>query len=87
VLQAGRLRFRGAPAALARMATGKAWNAVLSREMLQQAAGNSTVVRSVRAGNDWRVRLLAEAPPQADSRPATPTIEDGYMYLMRREIA
>ncbi len=87
VLQAGRLRFRGAPAALARAAAGKAWNATLSREELKEAAASAAVVRSVRSGDNWRVRLLAEQQPAGGVQPATPTIEDGYMYLMQKETA
>jgi ABC-type multidrug transport system ATPase subunit len=82
VLQQGRVVFRGTPAALAHTATGKVWTAAVSQHDLPDLQARHPILRTVRAGSEWQVRLLAARNPGSQAQAATPTLEDGYMSLL-----
>ena len=69
VMQAGGVRFDGAPAALAQVAAGQVW-------LADQPPAGAQVYWRTAAG---RYRVLGEPPPGAE--PAEPSIEDGYLLL------
>ncbi|HEY8488631.1 MAG TPA: ATP-binding cassette domain-containing protein [Thermaerobacter sp.] len=76
VIAGGRLRWLGPPADLAACAAGLVW------EVEGQAPQGAVVVSSRREGASTRFRVLAwHQPPGA--RPVEPTVEDGYVALLR----
>ncbi|ADU50634.1 ABC transporter related protein [Thermaerobacter marianensis DSM 12885] len=76
VMAGGRLRWLGPPADLAACAAGLVW------EVEGRAPEGAVVVSSRREGAATRSRVLAwHEPPGA--RPASPTVEDGYVSLLR----
>jgi ABC-2 type transport system ATP-binding protein len=80
VLDRGRLAYRGTVADLTATATGRVWE---SRTDPDPAA---TVVASIPSpeGTVWRT-LGPE--PGSDATPARPTLEDGYLALMTKEVS
>ena len=87
VMRAGRLAAFGTAERLLREARGSAWEATLASEDL--AARRSALVLSsaVRHADGVHVRLVGPAPPVPGARPVEPTLEDAYLFLIRRDAA
>ncbi|HUL77620.1 MAG TPA: ABC transporter ATP-binding protein [Vicinamibacteria bacterium] len=87
VMRAGRLAAFGTAEQLLREARGSAWEATLASEDL--AARRSALVLSsaVRHADGVHVRLVGPAPPVPGARPVEPTLEDAYLFLIRRDAA
>ena len=77
VIAGGRLRWLGPPAGLAECARDLVW------EMEEAAPAGAVVVASRREGGTTRLRVLSRHRPAAGARPAEPTVEDGYVALLR----
>jgi ABC-type multidrug transport system ATPase subunit len=82
VLQQGRVQFRGTPAGLARIAENKVWAATVMQHELPELQACHHILSTIRTGDCWQVRLLADDAPTTEAHVATPTLEDGYMYLL-----
>lgn len=85
VLYKGKVLMRGTPSELARQASGKIWNLSVSQSQLEQLPARTRVVRTVRQGDAWLVRVLSDAAPTSSAVAADATIEDGYLYLVEGE--
>jgi len=83
VIGAGRVRFTGTPAQLARLASGHVWELVTDREQLTGRQGAWNVVGSRFSGGRLVCRLLADVRPDDSASPAEATLEDGYLWLTR----
>jgi ABC-2 type transport system ATP-binding protein len=80
ILDQGRLLWHSAPEDLLRSVEGKVWAWVVpSREVaaIRQRHALSNVVRR---SDGVHLRLVAEAPPGPDARPAPPSLEDAYLH-------
>ena len=84
VLATGRVVFQGKATALLELARGKVWTLDLAGAA---PTGDLTVVSALNAGAGMRYRLVADQQPAADAQPAEPSLEDGYVALMRRQRA
>jgi multidrug efflux pump subunit AcrB/ABC-type multidrug transport system ATPase subunit len=83
VLARGALVFDGPPERLAEVADGKVWEVRSSDETLELADG-ARVVDRVPAGDGGIVaRVLATASPHPQANQVAPTLEDGYLLLVR----
>lgn len=79
LLSGGRVVFDGTTSELARAATGKVWSLDASGPA---PAGELTVVSAISTGGGMRYRIVGEiAPPGGAS--VEPTLEDGYVAVMR----
>lgn len=82
VLDHGQLRFHGGIQTLLQTTAGRVWesttvdHAVQEREDLQVVA-----ITHTEQGTHYRV--LAAEKPTADAVPASPTVEDAYLWLIR----
>ena len=82
VLDHGQLRFHGSIQTLLQTTAGRVWefatvdHAVQEREDLRVVA-----ITHTEQGTHYRV--LAEDKPTADAVPASPTVEDAYLWLIR----
>jgi ABC-type multidrug transport system ATPase subunit len=87
VMREGRLVAFGTAEQLLREAAGSAWEATLASDEL--AARRSALVLSsaVRHGDGVHVRLVGPAAPVPGARPVEPTLEDAYLFLIRRDAA
>ena len=81
VLDGGRVLFRGDPRQLTAQARGKVWRITTTGE--KPDAGLIVVsTRQLDAGTEYRV--LGETPTGYDATAIEPSLEDGYIWLMRQ---
>lgn len=80
VLDHGRVRFHGAPLALMEQVRGSAWQLVTSQPLPE---GRWVVVSTLQTAQGTQYRLLGERPDGLNPQPVEPTLEDGYLWLMR----
>jgi ABC-2 type transport system ATP-binding protein len=82
VLASGRVIFQGEATALLETARGTVWT--LDRAGAAPT-GDLTVVSALSVGAGMRYRLVTDQRPAPDALPADPSLEDGYVALMRRQ--
>jgi ABC-2 type transport system ATP-binding protein len=81
VLNEGRVLFRGDPRKLIAQARDKVWRITTAGE--KPDAGLAVVsMRQLDAGVEYRV--LGDPSEQYDATPIEPSLEDGYIWLMRQ---
>lgn len=82
VLAKGQVLFRGTPAELTNAAAGHVWTVTADR--LVEPEGGQTIVSMLHMSDGIQYRLVgasAEGHPTAE--PARPSLEDGYVWLMK----
>ena len=82
VLKSGRVVFQGTTANLVRETEGKVWQVTTTGT---RPAGNMTVVSTLNMGSAVQYRVVSETMPQPGAQPVMPTLEDGYVWLMREQ--
>ena len=82
VFSRGRIVFDGEPAKLASAANGRVWVADLLKGEEALAEG-ALVVDQVPAGEMVHTRILFDHEPCEGAVPAAPSLEDGYLWLVR----
>src|SRR5260221_8539578 len=80
VLAQGRVVFQGAIAELVGAAEGKVWTVTTSGG---RPAGHFCVISTMHQGASVLYRVIGEVAPGDGATPATPNLEDGYVWLMR----
>ena len=80
VMAAGRVLYTGAVADLARQGEGATWEVTLPAG---SPPPEGVVVSAVGSGDGTRYRVVTQVRPGPDATPVTPTLEDGYVALMR----
>jgi ABC-2 type transport system ATP-binding protein len=83
VLERGRLLFDGDPEAMLAHVQGKVWDWWLPESRVADARQGLVISGSLRRGDQVGLRVVGVSP-SADATPATPTLEDAYLYLRRR---
>ena len=84
VLAGGRVLFRGTSAELIEAARDKVWTVETSGP---KPDGELTVVSTLHLGGSVQYRVVGDPPPQAGAIQAEPSLEDGYVWLMRESRA
>jgi len=87
VMREGRLVAFGTAEHVLAEARGSAWEATLGSEELGARRSTLVVSSAVRQGDGVHVRLVGPAPPVRGARPVEPTLEDAYLFLIRRHTA
>ena len=82
VLCQGRVLYRGAPRKLIARARGRVWRIVTDGE---KPDSGLTVVSTRQLDTGVEYRVLGEPTAQYDAVPMEPSLEDGYIWLMRHE--
>ena len=85
VLHKGSLRYHGRIGDLTGAAAGRVWTAEIGRAEWERDRERFPVLSAVPEGSGMRVRVLADEQPYPGAQQATPSIEDAYLHLMRRE--
>ena len=80
VMAAGRALYTGAVADLARQGEGATWEVTLPAG---SPPPEGVVVSAVGSGDGTRYRVVTQVRPGPDATPVTPSLEDGYVALMR----
>ena len=75
----GRLVADGTPEALLARAQGRVWECVVASDALPALQAAHRVSQALRRADGVHVRIVADAPPTADARAASPTLEDAYL--------
>ncbi|WP_339294918.1 ABC transporter ATP-binding protein [Paenibacillus sp. FSL W7-1279] len=84
VMNKGRLAMNGSLTELQACGKGQVWEAVMSPDEFALIDPMSVVsTRTVPEG--VLCRFIGQAPPVAGAFPADPTLEDGYLSLLRRD--
>jgi ABC-type multidrug transport system ATPase subunit len=81
VIGAGRVRFRGSPRELIAQARGHVWTIVTQGE---RPNSGLSVVSSLQLQDGVQYRVLGESASSYTATPIEPSLEDGYMWLMRQ---
>lgn len=83
VLHQGNLLYYGTVSDLVRQANNKVWEYTSSNNALP----SSTVVTKTRISDaNIKYRVLAEEQPMEEAYQVTPTIEDGYLWIIKNHI-
>jgi ABC-type multidrug transport system ATPase subunit len=80
IMSSGRVLFHGTIAELVDAARGKVWLATTAGP---KPTGDLTVISTMHLGSSVQYRVVGETPPPTDAQPVEPTLEDGYIWLMR----
>ena len=84
VLDHGQVRFRGSPAELIARAQGMVWQ--IHTENGHKPNSGLVVVSTLQLADGVQYRVVGrDASAYPDARPAQPSLEDGYVWLMQGE--
>jgi ABC-type multidrug transport system ATPase subunit len=84
IMTGGRVIFRGTTTDLLDAARGKVW--MLSTPGTKPE-GDFTVVSTLHLGTSVQYRVVGTPAPSLEAAPAEPSLEDGYVWLMREQRA
>jgi ABC-type multidrug transport system ATPase subunit len=82
VMAKGQVAFQGTTAELIQAAEGHVWTLPSSGSKLD---GDFTVVSTAPLGSGIQYRVVGSPPEAAPAFSVEPTLEDGYIWLMRRQ--
>jgi ABC-2 type transport system ATP-binding protein len=81
LISQGVLVAHASPEELLRQVEGKVWEWVVPSTELNAAKQRYLISSTVRRSDGTHVRVLAAQPP-SDAQPATPNLEDAYLYCL-----
>ena len=82
IMKNGKVVFQGTTAELVGETRGKVW--IITTQGIKPE-GNFTVVSTLNMGTTIQYRVVGELSPRAGAVPAEPSLEDGYVWLMREQ--
>ena len=85
ILSRGRVVASGEPEALAAQLTGRLWQKRMDRSEAAAYEASACIVSRRRIAGRALVRVYGEQPPDPSFEPATPDLEDYYLFAMRSE--
>ena len=84
VLNRGELCYLGDPQEMTRIAEGKIWQFYVEVSEFEQVRDLFKIIHHMRDGDQIRVRCLSEEKPTLDAVQVRPTLEDAYLWLLRK---
>lgn len=85
VLDMGKLLYLGKPADMTKKASGKVWQFKVEPEEFEEINRELRVIYHTRDGGKIKVRCLNDRRPSEEAIEVTPTLEDSYLLLLRKE--
>jgi ABC-type multidrug transport system ATPase subunit len=85
VLERGKLRYLGKPSDMTAAASGKVWQFKVPAEEFNEINRKFKVIYHMRDGERIKVRCLSESSPFPEAIEVKPTLEDSYLWLLRKE--
>jgi ABC-type multidrug transport system ATPase subunit len=82
IMKSGKVIFQGTTAELVGETRGKVW--IITTQGIKPE-GNFTVVSTLNMGTTIQYRVVGELSPRAGAVPTEPSLEDGYVWLMREQ--
>ncbi len=88
VLVGGKVKFRGSPADLQKLAAGKVFEAVVAEEAFDGLHQQVRIIQHSKAEQGVRIRFLTETGTDIQTaRVVEPNLEDAYIYLLSTDRA
>ena len=84
VLNDGRLLFHGSTEELIRRADGKIYLITASKELDRHIKEKYVCLNMSNTRTGIQYRILSDTPPKEKGKIQSPTLEDGYMYLLHQ---
>ena len=84
VLNEGRLIFHGSTEELIRQADGKVYLITASKELDRHIKEKYVCLNMSNTRTGIQYRILSDTPPKEKGKIQSPTLEDGYMYLLHQ---
>jgi len=84
VLNNGKLKYLGEPNEMAKLATDRVWQFLVDADKFGKVQEQYMVVHHMRVGDQIRVRCISEKKPSDDAIKVNPTLEDAYLWLLRK---
>jgi len=81
VINQGRVLFRGSPRELIAQARDRVWTITTAGE---RPDSGLTVISTLQQMDGVQYRVLGTPPPQVQATPIEPSLEDGYIWLMKQ---
>ncbi len=81
VIREGLVLYRGSPRELIAQARGNVWNITMTDGA--RPDGGLTIVSTLQLAEGVQYRVVGKPESQYPAQPAEPSLEDGYMWLMR----
>lgn len=81
VINQGRVLFRGSPGDMIAQVRGKVWNIITAGD---RPNNGLTLVSTLQLQNGIQYRMLGEPGAGYQATPVEPSLEDGYIYMMRQ---
>lgn len=82
IMKNGKVVFQGTTSDLINETRGKVW--IITTEGIKPQ-GNFTVVSTMNMGTSMQYRVVGELSQQVGAAPGEPSLEDGYVWLMREQ--
>ena len=84
VIKKGEIAKTGHIEKLVEEVVGKVWEVVMEQDELNRISSERAVIHIKQLGKESSVRFVGEAYPDMDCKPVLPTLEDYYMFIMKR---
>lgn len=84
ILDKGRIRYRGSVSGLLERAAGKVWMVKVDPKELSTVNIKYSVISTVNEEDSVKVRIIANESPSQNAVAVKPTLEDAYMYVMKK---
>ncbi len=85
VLNKGKLRYFGKPIEMTREAEGHVWHFNIPANDFRLFVENHLVVHHMSDGENVRVRVISELSPMEGAISVSPSLEDAYLWLLRKK--
>ena len=82
LIRQGRLLMNATPEALLQAVAGKVWEWTVSSTELTALKQRHLISSTMRLTDGVRIRSITDEPPASQAVPASPRLEDAYLYLI-----
>ncbi len=84
VLNRGKLCYLGDPQDMTQIAEGSVWQFKVDAKKFDEISKDLWIVHHMRDGDQIRARCLSNIQPFPEAQEVRPTLEDAYLWLLRR---
>jgi ABC-type multidrug transport system ATPase subunit len=86
LLNKGEMVFSGHPEQLVNHAEGHVFKLSLTPYEYEKVKERYNVISTIPVETGWEVQVVADEPPEYNSEPVIPNIEDAYVYYMEHKL-
>ena len=84
VLNTGKLCYLGDPQQMTKIAEGFVWQFKVDAKKFEEISKELWIVHHIRDGEQIRARCLSNIQPFPEAQEVRPTLEDAYLWLLRK---